>query len=94
MIKYFIKITDCECVKICSCDGTYYALIKKIKIVENVLQNRYKGGNKSFLYKCKILENTEIIDIKNLQSVCFQIEFTNNSSEMYLAEPVNSIEKE
>ena len=88
-----MKITECNCRKNCLCNGKYYAIIKKISVVDNVLKTRFRRINESYLFKCLITNDIDVIKVKNLLYVCFFIQITDRDDN-YVIEPINSVKVE
>lgn len=91
-MKYYLKITECECVKSCLCEGQYYAVIKNLKIIDNLLKNPFREINDSFIYSCSIDEEIVTIDIHNIICLCFFM-YIQDKKTHYVAEPINVFEE-
>ena len=92
-VKYYFKITECNYRKNCLCNGKYYAMIKKMSVVDNVLKTSFRRINESYLYKCLLTDDIDVIEVQNLLYVCFFIQITGRDDN-YVIEPINSVEVE
>lgn len=92
-IKFFIRVANCRCKKICQCPNiNHYAVITRCTseiAFPNFIIPRVRINS---IHKIKNLpDDYKIIDIRLLQTVCFSIK---NNEIMYLADPVNVLERE
>ena len=60
IVQSYIRITSCDCSKLCECAGKNYAIIKKLTTVNPFTVNVHLGTLK-FIHKC-----TEVCDIPSL----------------------------
>lgn len=92
-IVYFCKISYCDCSgNKCLCHGNHFAIIKPITIKGSLsagdIENKIKIDH---LYEYSKTTQTYVVCINNLITPCFEVI---NSSESYVAEPVNKCERE
>lgn len=92
IIKQFFKVTICDCKRKCQCPGKYYAIVKKLSIIRNSL-SRALRTKPSYIFQCIISDEIDVIEVKDLCCVCFFINLVDLDA-YYIAEPVNSIERE
>lgn len=92
-IIYFIKISNCNCRRLCRCNGDHYAIIKKI-VTDNLLSiqgDNFIYDSDTFLHKCRIQVNIELLPIGSIVTPCVHMIINN---EMYVGIPVNQQELE
>ena len=90
-IQEYLHITNCNCKKMCDCDGQSYALIKKYKTINPFTVN-IQEASLNFIHQCtEIVEYVYLINVNNLKDVCFHIQFEDINC---ICEPVNVLEFE
>jgi len=92
IVKYFIKVLDCDCQNVCTCNGTFYAIISVLDVVEN-FATTYPIVQVDFVYRCEETELTMAIPVTDLNELCiFMVSPQNNHR--YVSKPVNNVESE
>ena len=79
-VSYFIKITNCNCIRRpCRCNGNHYAVSKQI-ITDNILfiqGNNLLYDSSTFLHKCHVTNNIVLIPINNITTICVLMDINN-----------------
>lgn len=89
-IKVFIRVTNCNCTKLCWCTAKFYALVQRVechrafKITELCMEIPW-------MLSCEITDSIDVISVECVKSVCFKIPV---DSQMFLSLPPNSYELE
>ncbi|KAJ8672162.1 hypothetical protein QAD02_003421 [Eretmocerus hayati] len=91
-IRYSFKMSNYICEEKRSCPGQFYAFVKKLQIIDNVLRNRY-GISKSYIYQVSMMNQSEVINVKDLECVCFFMSVLDDDR-LYISEPINTVETE
>ena len=92
-VQNFLRVSNCNCKKLCYCESAYLTTIKKYNF-RNPFYVNIENRNLNFVYECNFDHyETEIIDIQNLKCVCYCITFE-DCNEFYVIEPVNTLESE
>lgn len=93
-ISYFIKITNCNCVrKPCRCNENHYVVMEKI-VTDDILMiqgNNFMYDSNTFLHKCHVTNNIVLIPVNNITTICVLMNINN---QMYMGIPVNQQELE
>lgn len=92
IIQRYIRVTNCDCKKLCECPGKNYACIKQISTT-NPFGVNIEGRTLEYIHEyVNISDNVSMIDVKDLKNVCIYVKLENEKS--YVCEPVNSLELE
>lgn len=93
-ISYFIKITNCNCIrKPCKCNGNHYVVMEKI-VTDNILiiqGDNFMYDSNTFLHKCHVTNNIVLIPVNNITTIFVLMNINN---QMYVGIPVNQQELE
>lgn len=90
VIKSFVRVSRCPCVRACQCPCNYYAIIQNI-VPHAPFGNQAGQVDVSFIRLCLPTENYHAVDVRNLKIVCWRIDV---NARMYVCTVVNSIELE
>ncbi|XP_043472593.1 uncharacterized protein LOC122505177 [Leptopilina heterotoma] len=93
IINMFVRVTNCNCRKLCRCRAEHYAVVRKC-IHEVTFPNLSIPRQRlNFIHSLQILNEFQNIHITSLKSLCFFVEVKDTNLK-YAAEPVNTVEEE
>ena len=94
IIRFFVRLTNCDCRMVCQCPASHYAVIKRCNF-RSIFGTGIPRLELPFLHTLEVIipNELDIIDVNYLRTVCFLV--TRRDVNMtYIAEPVNTIEVE
>lgn len=88
LVKEFVKITNCECVKNCKCSGEFFAFLSHFSS-EVGFKTFNPPASLKHMKKCQKTEDIHLVLISSIINVCFYIQ---SDTSDFLCDPINDME--